>query len=141
MINEQVTRTGKCSWIISHLVIFHVVVSDIKSEPINALIQPEPENTVYFVSQLRVSPVYFRLLWRKVAQVVLLCRLVPMPSGLPSEPALPVIWNFRFARPNEVVVELVLLRLPAFNEPGMLLGRMVQHKIDDNLNVKLMSFF
>jgi hypothetical protein len=116
-------------------------VGDVDPEPVDATVEPEPQDRVELVDDLRVVPVEVRL--GDVEQVqVPLAVLDPLPGG-PAERSRPVRrWDvaggpLAVAEPEPVALRRTLARGKRRLEPRVLPGAVVRHQVDQHPQAEL----
>ena len=110
---------------------------DVHAEAVDALLAPPGHHVEDLVADLRVLPVKIRLLLREEVEIVLAGLLVILP-GRAGEAGFPVVRFFAVARilPDVEVALGVVPGAPALDEPGMLVGGVVHHKVHDDLEAE-----
>src|ERR1700722_2080025 len=112
------------------------MVDRIHSKAIYTSVEPEFQHLAHGPLHVGIAPIEVRLLLQ-------ICVVVVLPGGLIETPrrsaklALPVVWRrtvrFRVS-PDVPVSSRMELRGATLLKPGMLIGRMVRNKIEDDLN-------
>ena len=117
------------------------LVDDVDAEAVSAPVEPEAQDVVHRRLHFRVVPVEVGLMWRERVQVVLPGRLVERPRGADrGEGRLPVVRRPAVGRgiAPHVPVTLGAVRAAGrLNEPRVLVGGVVRHPVDDDLDVAM----
>ena len=114
------------------------------AESVDPHVQPEPHDVLDLFADLRIVHIQIRLLPGKNMQVILLPLRIVLPRQ-PLELAVPVVG--RQARlplpqgipPDVVVAVRIVLPLAALQEPGVFVGRVVDHQVQEHLESQLMG--
>ena len=110
-------------------------VDDVHAEAVDPAIQPPAHHRVDRLADLGVLPVEVRLLAREQVQVVLAGRVVELPGGAGEERA-PV---GRHVTPPVPVALRVVPAGARLHEPRVLVGRVVDHQVHDQLHAALVD--
>ena len=113
----------------------------VHAEAVDAAVEPEPQHVAHGFLDLGIAPIEVGLLLQVRVVVVLAGRLVESP-GRAAELALPVVWRgaVRLRVSPDIPVPLWMeLRGAAILEPGMLIGGVVRHEIQDDLEAARVS--
>ena len=112
---------------------------DIHAEAVDALLAPPGHHVEDGIAHLRVLPVEVRLLLGEAVQVVLVRRCIVLP-GRAAEVRLPVVRLFSASAvlPDVEVAVGIRAGLAALDEPGVLVGRVVDDKVHDELDARFM---
>jgi hypothetical protein len=111
------------------------VPDHVDAESVDAFAEPKAHGIVDRLAQLRVAPVEVRLLLEKGVIVILSRRRIIFP-GAAAEFRQPVIGRTAIGRciaPDVPVALWVIARGAALREPGMAVGGMVRHEVEDDL--------
>ncbi len=131
-------RVGR---VVAVLLIFVEMVDRVHPESVDAAVEPESQHVAHGFLDLRIAPIEVRLLLQVRVIVVLAGRLVESPSRA-AELALPVVWRgaVRLRVSPDIPVPLWMeLRGATILEPGMLIGGVVRHEIQDDLEAARVS--
>ena len=103
-------------------------------EPVDAQLEPEPGDLRDLVADLRVPDVEVRLVRVEVVEVELLGFVVPRPDAVlrVGEDDRGILRPRRPVPPDVEVAEPVVRRGPRLAEPGVSVGRVVDHQVDDD---------
>src|SRR6266536_721496 len=94
-------------------------------------------------AHFRVAPVQIRLLGQEGVTIILPRRGVVLPGAAP-EFRQPVVRRAAIRRgiaPDVPVALWIVARSPTFDEPGMLVGGMVRHEVEDDFEPACMRSF
>lgn len=152
----DVLQVGVILWVIHTLVAgligpvaisicghFENVGHSIDAESIGSLAQPEAQDILHRLHNLRVAVVEIRLLCMELVQIVGLTLLVPGPH-IAAEYTNPVGGRLadavhHLAGVPDIEVLVFLLAGCGSDEPVALIAGVVGHKIEDNLDVQFLS--
>ena len=112
-----------------------IEVDHVHPEAVDPAVQPPVHHRVDRRADVRVLPVEVRLLAREQVQVVLVRHRVELP-GRAGEERAPVV---RLPPPPVPVALGVLAARARLEEPGMLVGRVVDHEVHDELHAALVD--
>ena len=124
---------------VGQLFVLGDIGDDVLAEAVHAHVQPEPHDGPDLLADAGVVHVQVGLILREEMQVVLAALRAVLP-GRPGKLAGPVVGQAVSAAPFEdrVAPDViravgVVLPLPAFEKPGVLIGGMVDDKVEDHL--------
>ena len=129
--------TGLAAGIVGEARILARAVNDIDAKAVDAAVEPEAQHVMHGRDHLRVAPVEVRLLGQKQVQVVLLGVFVPGPGAAGTQRGAPVV---RLIAPDVPVALGVVPRAARLDEPGVLVGGVVGHKVQQHANAAGMRF-
>ncbi len=127
--------------IIAELLIFEQQPEHIDTEAIDPSVQPEVQDIIHRLAHLLIAPVQIRLFHIEQVQVVLPGVFIELP-GRPAKPAGPVIGRTTIGSrisPDVPVAFLVGAVGTRLLEPGMLIGGVIRHKVQNDLKVALVG--
>ena len=125
--------------IVPQLLVVEIVIDGIEAEAVDAALQPEAHHVEHRVLHLGVVEVEVRLLKEEIMEVILPAARIPLP-GAPAENRWPVIGRGAVLHgigPDEPVGAGIGAVEPAFAEPGMLVGCVAEHLVDDDLEPQI----
>ena len=114
----------------------------IDAKAVDAASEPEAHRIKHRLTDGGVAPVEVGLFFEERVEVVLPGRLVERP-GRAAEDAQPVIRRAAVGAgifPHVPVAPGILARRPRFDEPGVPVGRMIGHKVDDDFKPAPVGF-
>gem|GEM_PF-4319473 len=115
-------------------------MSHVDPEAVDSTVEPESEDVIEFLNDVRVAPVQVGLLGKEQMQVVLPARFVECP-GLAAEVANPVVRQravFGRIDPYVVVAVLAIRIYERRLKPLVLVARMIRHDVDQHLDTESM---
>ena len=140
---EPRPRPVDCArWVVAESRILHHPGGDIDPEAVDTTAEPEPGHIVHCFADGRIPPVQVRLLTEERVEVVLAGALVVLP-GRTAEQAEPVVREGA-VRPGvapEVPIPAGVRQGRArLLEPGVSVGRVIGHVVNDDTELPPMSF-
>ncbi len=113
----------------------------VEPEPVDAEIEPEPDDSEHRIDNLGVVVVQVRLLMKETMPVVLLASLVESPVGRldVAEDHADIGEAVVVVGPHVPVGLWVVARGPGLDEPGMLVARVVHHEVGDDPDPSVMG--
>ena len=133
----DIMRIGR---IVAEFGVLDQVPDHVDAKAVDALLQPEPHHVVDRGAHVRIAPVEIRLLGQEGVIVILPGRLVELPRAA-AELGQPVVRHaairLRIA-PDVPVAFGIVARGAALDEPGMLVGGVVRHEVEDQLQAVVM---
>ena len=126
---------GRVRRIVAKLLVLDEVPDHVDPEPVDPACHPEPQHVGHRAPYGRVSPIEVGLLGQEGVVVVLAARRIERP-GRAAEIAHPVVGRAAVRRGIAPDVPVALRRRaarPAFDEPWVLVGGVVRHEIEDEL--------
>src|SRR3979490_1486987 len=112
------------------------MMNGIDTESVNASRQPKPQDIQHRCPDFRIAPVQVRLRGKIGMVLILAAGLIEGPCGS-AEFAEPVVRRSApiglWIAPDIAISFRTRSRGPAFDEPGMLIGRVVRHEVQDEL--------
>ena len=121
-------------WIVAKRCVLDQVPDHVDPETVDAFAKPEAHHVIDGPAHRRIAPVQIRLLGKESVIIILPRRGVVLP-GAAAEFRQPVARRPAVRRriaPDVPVALWIVARTPAFDEPGMLIGGMVGHEIEDD---------
>src|SRR6266446_9316684 len=121
-------------WIVAKLRILDQMPDHVDPETVDALAKPEAHHVMDGPAHLRFAPIQIRLLGQEGVIIILPRRGVVLP-GAAAEFRQPIVGRAAIRRriaPDVPVTLRIVARTPAFDEPGMLVGGMVWHEVEDD---------
>ena len=119
-------------------------IDDILPEAVHTHVQPEAHDALDLLPDLGVVHVEIGLFSGKNVQIVLFSLIVVFPCK-PLELAVPVVGRklllpFKARVPPDIVVAVgIVLSLAALDEPGVLVGGVVDHQVEQHLEAQFMG--
>src|SRR5258708_1631822 len=127
--------------VIAELLILEQTRECVNAEAIDPSVQPEAQDIIHRLAHLLIAPIQIRLFHIEQVQVILPGVFIELPGRL-AKPAHPVIGGTAiggWVSPDVPGAFLVGAALPCLLEPGMLIGGMIRHKIQNDLEVTLVG--
>ena len=128
-------------WIIAELLILEQQPENVDAETIDAPVEPEAQHIIHCLTHTGIAPVQIGLLHIEQVQIVLPCLLVKLP-GRAAKITRPVIGRTTIrcgVTPHVPVAFLVGMAGTCLLKPGVLIGGVIGHKIQDDLEVALVG--
>ena len=113
---------------------------DILAEAVDAEIEPEFEDLFDLCSDKRIVHVQVRLLDSEQMQIIFLPQVIPLPR-LAFKVAVPVVrqLSVRLCGPPDIIIRIRLNAPPGFLEPFVLVARMIDNQIHNELHAALVK--
>src|SRR5271155_5666137 len=123
--------------------VFDQMPDDVDAEAVDSLIQPKPEYVMHGVDDFAIAPVQIRLRGEERMIVILACLAVELPGASP-EFRQPIVGRTAVGRgvaPDVPISFRIRSGGSAPDEPGMLVGRMIRHEVEQYLQALRMCGF
>ncbi len=139
-IQTGLLAVGQMGGIVARFAVVEVVVDRIQAKAVDTAIEPEAHRRKKRLLHLAIVEVEVGLRGKEVVHVILFAHAVPLP-GRTAEHRQPVVRR-RAVRlggsPDKPVRLGIVAARAAFLEPGMLIRRVRQHLVDDDLQAQSM---